>query len=85
MNSVGARNVVSHFNSGDNITVLYRDRGFGVDPRTKRSFIIRLHRVDERDSGNIITLYDDLEKGPGHWFTLKWICSSTRTDETYLG
>ena len=45
-----------------------RDKGFGVDPRTKvtkRSFIGHVHRVDERDSGNIITPYDILGEG-GH-------------------
>jgi len=42
---------------------IQRDRGFGVDPRTKitqGSFIDRVRRVDERDSGNIITPYDNL-------------------------
>ena len=45
VNSVRVWNVVGHSDSGDNIAVLHRDRGFRVDPRmniTKRSFIFRV-------------------------------------------
>ena len=56
--------------AGDRVAILQvqRDRGFGVGSGTKitkRSFIGRVRQVNERDSENIITPYDNLEKG-GH-------------------